>query len=269
MRLRSYLPLFLNRICENRWMYLLLSFLGGVLPPSLWDTRKRVWAIADRAKLLLDIGCGYAHYTRSSKAENVIGIDLDEHALREAYLFGRKRKFQAVVCDATMLPFREHVFDAIVATEILEHVINDDLAVKEMHRVSREKCKLLITTPNGDYLPRPDSHHVRHYKEKEIIFLLSPYFIVTEVTRRFNRSFLMIRWFTSIRKRTSCYFRKLGRTTPTKPRMDYMSLILFAPFIFVFAPLVNIVVSIENFSKSGKYNLVIQCHVNNRRRLLK
>jgi ubiquinone/menaquinone biosynthesis C-methylase UbiE len=218
-----------------------------------------VWGIADSAKMLLDVGCGYAHYTRSSKAETVIGIDLDENALKEAYLFGGKRKFHVILCDASILPFRDHVFDTIIATEVLEHVPRDDLAVKEMHRVSKRKGKLLITTPCGDFLPRPDIHHIRHYKEKEITFLLTPYFELAKITKRFDKSFLMISCFTSSRDRALRYFRKSTGTTFTKSRIDYMSLVLFAPFLIALAPFVNLTVLIENYLKSGKYNLIIEC----------
>lgn len=244
--------LLLNKIYDNRLMYLLISFFA-----IRWDTRRRVWAIADCAKMLLDMGCGYAHYTRSSKARSIIGVDLDKTALKEVYLYGKNKKFQAVFCDASVLPFKEHVFDTIIATEVLEHIPRDDLAVKEMHRVLREKGRLLITTPNGDYLPRSDRYHIRHYKEKEIILLLTPYFELRKIVKRFDKSLLIISCFTSLHGRVVRYIRRLGLTVFTGSRMDHA--VLIGPFLAVLSPLVNVIVCIENCLESGKYNLVIEC----------
>lgn len=240
-------------------MYLLISFFASVLPPPLWDTRKRVWAIADNAKVLLDIGCGYAHYTRSSKAITIIGIDLDNITLKEAYLHGNSKKFHAIFADASVLPIKNNVFDTIIATEILEHIPRDDLTVKEMYRVLRQKGRLLITTPNGDYLPRPDPHHIRHYKENEIISLLIYHFKPIKKMKRFDKSLLMVSYFTSLRGSMLLYLRRLGLTTFTRSRMDYTILFLFFPFLIILAPLVNLTILIEMFLGRGKYNLVIEC----------
>lgn len=251
--------LFLNKHCANRYIYALISFFGSVLPPPLWDTRRRVWAIADNAKMLLDIGCGYAHYTRSSKAETIIGIDLDKNALKEGYSFGKYKKFGVVCCDASFLPFKDHVFDTIIATEVLEHVPQDGLAVKEMHRVLQKKGKLFITTPNGEYLPIPYPHHLRHYKEKEIIFLLTPYFKLTKITKRFDKSYLMVSYFTLARDRMLRFLRSMrGLKSFHESRMNYTVLVFFSPFVVILAPIINLTMSIENYLESGKYNLVIE-----------
>ncbi len=68
--------------------------------------------------LLLDIGCGRGEFTKEiSKVFNIpaVGINLNKHQLRD-------EKFDFLVADGCMLPFKSQTFTLICAFSIIEHI---------------------------------------------------------------------------------------------------------------------------------------------------
>lgn len=51
------------------------------------------------------------------------------------------------------LPFRSATFDAVVATEVIEHLDEPARMLQEVHRVLRRGGRFFMTTPNADALP--------------------------------------------------------------------------------------------------------------------
>ena len=45
-------------------------------------------------------------------------------------------------------PFQDNQFDLIIAGEIIEHLYDTDNAFKELHRIGKNNCTIIITTPN-------------------------------------------------------------------------------------------------------------------------
>jgi len=64
-------------------------------------------------------------------------------------------------------------FDVIVAIEVLEHVEEDDAFVGHVARILKPGGLFLMTTPNGDFIPRTNRDHKRHYKRSQLESLLS------------------------------------------------------------------------------------------------
>ena len=92
---------------------------------------------------LLDVGCGRRPYEKTffAGATEYIGVD---------YLSGRSRP--DLVCSALGLPFAAEVFDTVVSTEVLEHVPEPLLALREMRRVLKPAGRLVLSVPM--YWPR-------------------------------------------------------------------------------------------------------------------
>jgi len=250
-------PILVNELCNHRLIYWFLSFFA-IPPPPLWDSRRRIWKIADNALNLLDLGCGYAHITRSSKARNVLGIDLDRNALKEANRHG-KSNFYPVLCAATNLPFMDKTFDVIIATEIIEHIQNSEQCIKEAHRVLRNKGVLLISTPNGDCLPLLPKDHVRHYKQQALIWLLSPFFQIRKMEKRFGASFTLACRLTSLRplKRQRSRSNRERENSSRSGSLKFF--VLAGPLLIAMSPIVNILQIIEDKTRNGKYNFVVEC----------
>ena len=83
-------------------------------------------------KKTLDLGCGTSPY--SKYFPNRVGMDL------------KKSQDINLVGDAHRLPFKEEIFDIVLATEVLEHLKNPQIAINEMGRVLKHNGKLIITT---------------------------------------------------------------------------------------------------------------------------
>jgi len=67
-------------------------------------------------------------------------------------------------------PFPTHFFDAVVMSEVLEHLIEDWVALEEAHRVLKDNGRLIVTVPF--YSDQP-LYHVRIHSSKTILRLLA------------------------------------------------------------------------------------------------
>ena len=76
----------------------------------------------------------------------------------------------------------------VFCSEVIEHIQNDELVIREMARVMKLTGVLLMTTPNGLTVPLTQqiNHlHVRHYTPTQLSQLLKRHFKDVEVTTHF------------------------------------------------------------------------------------
>lgn len=103
---------------------------------------------------ILEAGCGPGYYLRILNClgleMKLYGVDIDEAALTKAReILNKKSIYRA---DLTKkLPFKENYFDKIILSEVLEHIPNDEKALRMVYSVLRPGGKLIITVPNKDY----------------------------------------------------------------------------------------------------------------------
>lgn len=74
------------------------------------------------------------------------------------------------------LPFDDNSFDLVCAFDVVEHVIEDDVAVSELKRVCKDDAFVVITVPafmslwsNHDEI----NHHIKRYRKNEILELFN------------------------------------------------------------------------------------------------
>jgi SAM-dependent methyltransferase len=92
------------------------------------------------AGAVLDVGCGRKPYRHLTRATRYVGVDIDTPATRalaaaDAYYDGRT------------LPFPDASFDAVLCSQVLEHVFTPAGFLREIHRVLRPGGTLLLATP--------------------------------------------------------------------------------------------------------------------------
>lgn len=169
------------------------------------------WIAPEPGTLVLDVPCGrgfyLARYRHLEPTATLIGIELDDDTIRLA---------RAALPDAALgraaierLPFRDDTFDAAICSEVLEHVVDDAVALGEVARVVRPGGVIAITVPHAEYpfwwdpinrtLERTTgrhvstgplagiwANHVRLYRRDELV----------DVVRRCDLELLEVRSFT-------------------------------------------------------------------------
>jgi len=130
------------------------------------------------------------------------------------------------VCDATAIPVTDGSFDAVLCTEVLEHVPAPDALVRELARVLRAGGRLMLTAPLGSGIHQEPFHFYGGY---------TPYWY---------RRFLAEAGFADIRIEPNGGFfrhyaqesiRFLSMTRPLAPEMPRWLTLAFAPLWLVLA----------------------------------
>ncbi len=141
---------------------------------------------------LLDLGCGFGRhaYEALRRGAHVVACDLGLEELRQVRSIGAVMRADGEVSDdvvletangdATRLPFADASFDRIIASEVAEHIEDDEGALAELFRVLRPGGVLAVTIParlpericwalSDDYhAPNQPGGHVRIYGPGEL-----------------------------------------------------------------------------------------------------
>jgi 2-polyprenyl-6-hydroxyphenyl methylase / 3-demethylubiquinone-9 3-methyltransferase len=102
---------------------------------------------------VLDVGCGQGFYLPLYARLGLVatGVEPDPlprpMAVRKADALG----FKVIDAPAERLPFASASFDAVVMSEVLEHLPDPTLALAEAARVLAPGGLLLVTVPHADY----------------------------------------------------------------------------------------------------------------------
>lgn len=120
-------------------------------------------------KRILDIGCGVGMYVRKFQefSPTVWGVDLEF----DRVLQGSQAIPNLSVARGENLPFRDASFDVVFLHEVLEHVDDDALTVREALRVLSPRGHVVIYVPNRLYFFETHGFYVG----KRFIFRLLPF----------------------------------------------------------------------------------------------
>ena len=150
-----------------------------------WSHEKSHWWFAGRRKLLafflsslniqkdspiIDIGCGVGSNLRLLKSMdfNAIGIDVEIYSLSLA-----QKRFSELIFingDLLRLPIKSNAIGVVIATDILEHLNEDTMGMREIHRILVQGGKAIITIPAFKSLWGIQDivgMHKRRYSKKE------------------------------------------------------------------------------------------------------
>jgi len=173
---------------ENRWV--------SERRPGTWRTveeyilflkQKKAYEFAtvlSNGARVLDFGCGsgYGAALLASRADRVVGVDIDEEVI--GYCAHRYPKpnltFQELTSDYS-LSFDDGVFDVVVSFQVIEHIREVAPYLRELKRVLTAHGVLLITTPDRRHRLFPfqkpwNPEHYREYDPKRLRKELTPFF---------------------------------------------------------------------------------------------
>jgi SAM-dependent methyltransferase len=122
---------------------------------------------------VLDYGCGTGGNTQAyASLGTVIGIEPDATAVR---LAGQRGGAGYCRASGLQLPFGQGAFDAVVASDVLEHIADDGAAISEIDRVLRPGGAAIISVPAHQWLFSAHDvalHHFRRYSKAGLKDLL-------------------------------------------------------------------------------------------------
>ncbi len=135
-------------------------------PCILWIERMRLTAISNLIKthmqkndavdpIIVEVGCGTGQVLeeilRKIKTRNLMGIEpLDEWRQKTHEKVGNKAKI--IKGFAEDLPFENNSVDYIVCTEVLEHVIDPNVVLREFSRIIKNNGLIIVSIPNENLI---------------------------------------------------------------------------------------------------------------------
>jgi len=124
------------------------------IDPRIYHVRLILDYFGDLAgKQVLDVGCGKGRFARVLQERHprarLCGLDISEAMLKFV-----PSGIAAIAGSMTELPFPDQCFEAVYATESLEHAVEIDKAVDEMCRVLKPGGRLVIIDKNAEQFGR-------------------------------------------------------------------------------------------------------------------
>ena len=136
---------------EQYWHERIKESSGGgkneKIPHEIFDTASSVLEAGNK---ILDVGCGdgsFSHYIKD-KFNKIYGAEI----AYEAALIAQKQNIITSVMDLNLsLPYKDNTFDAVICSDVIEHLFDPGFLLSEIYRVLRPNGQLVLTTPNIRY----------------------------------------------------------------------------------------------------------------------
>jgi len=109
---------------------------------------------------VLEVGCGAGNILEEMPPMNLYGIDISTLVLSKAKEKLRENAF-LLQSDAQSLPYKGQTFTQIICSEVLEHLLDPPVALKEMARVLKTGGVAVVSVPNESMINRIKSILIR------------------------------------------------------------------------------------------------------------
>lgn len=142
----------------------------------------------------LDVGCGDGILMQNlSKKFKLYGVDISDYALKKALERGFCSTQVVDLNNFGDLPYDDNFFDNISCLDVLEHILEPEVIVKEIYRVLKDDGTFIVCVPNilniynrikflfGEFVDALDvahtknelfSEHIRMFSKKKLEILL-------------------------------------------------------------------------------------------------
>ena len=113
---------------------------------------KKMLKYADikKSDRVCDVGCGEGFLLKQvGKAKKIVGFEISITALnRSKEILKERPDIITVKADAQKIPVANESFDIVLCCEMLEHLPDPTIVIKEVHRILRNGGKFVIAVPN-------------------------------------------------------------------------------------------------------------------------
>lgn len=171
------------------------------------DTLDRYLGKAPKNTKLLDFGCGSGIFVEELEKAgfDAYGVDISDEAVRFGALQGIKN---LSVIDSHKINFPDNTFDVVLSMDVLEHLEDEEWALKEIQRILKPNGIFVVMVPAYMFLwgvQDEVAHHYRRYTKSSLLkvvkektklntirstyfntFLFAPIALVRLVSRLFN-----------------------------------------------------------------------------------
>lgn len=161
---------------RNRRFYELLWSDARLIEPQRFNTWSLVQALVANSGRRLEVAPGLRPRLP------ILGtqfVDISPAALDKL----RSRGADVALGEITALPFADATFDLVCALDIIEHVDDDERALRELTRVTKSGAALLISTPLHPALWTSFDEfvgHKRRYEPAELLAKLARHHLTVE-----------------------------------------------------------------------------------------
>ena len=166
-----------------------------------------------RPRVLVEVGCGACHVLERLDAPVRIGVDLSDTMLSVSARRTAGTGIGLCQCRAEHLPFADRSVDALVCTEVLEHVPDPDAVAAEAARVLAGNGIAIFTVPHEETIDRvkrflrwtglgrllfanvaeerAKGWHLQDFTRKDFVAMMSKHFEVEKVVSLPMRGFAL------------------------------------------------------------------------------
>lgn len=143
---------------------------------AVWYNR---WTLEKFAGLIkgdiLEIGCGIGNFTKSlTKYGKVTAIDINNDYIEQAKKkVAGKARIGFGDIEKGKYFFKSSDFDTIVCINVLEHIKDDMVALKNMHRLLKPNGTLILHVPAHPFLYGSIDASIGHFRRYEIKKLIN------------------------------------------------------------------------------------------------
>lgn len=140
------------------------------------------------SRRVIDLGCGsgYGASRIAAIANSVEGVDISTEAISFAHAryAASNLRFSTIAPDGA-LPFPAGSFDVALSFQVIEHVVDEDLYLREASRVLKPGGVLLVITPDRQHRLFPGQKpwnrwHLREYSDVRLVGVVTREFVVEQ-----------------------------------------------------------------------------------------
>ncbi len=196
------------------------------------DSLDRYLGKAPKHTKLLDFGCGSGIFVEELEKAgfDAHGVDISDEAVRFGALQGIKN---LSVIDSHKINFGDNTFDVVLSMDVLEHLEDEEWALKEIERILKPNGIFVVMVPAYMFLwgvQDEVAHHYRRYTKGSLLKVVKGTTKLNTIRATYFNTFL----FTPIAlvRLVSRLFKIKGRESDFDLNSPMLNKILFSIFNF-------------------------------------